>query len=267
MRMAMATCPACGSNTGFIRRGADARDGLWCADCPGGSIPRERAAAWALELLRPDWRWCRIHECSPSPRGISRILATECRHYVPSIWKEGLPGGSSVFGMRNEDLHEQSFPDDTFDVVIALDVLEHLERPRDAVREFHRTLRPGGLLLATVPIRPDTEEAAVARVTRDPDGTLLHLMEPEYHGDPHSVDGALVTYDYGYGIHEAIAEWAPFEVMVSRFAIPSIGVVGRHTDVIACWADGAPPGGRTRPPALVRRMLDRFAGWRRSSSR
>lgn len=39
----------------------------------------------------------------------------------------------------------------TFDLVVALDVLEHLDDPAAAAREFRRTLRPGGTLLVTVP--------------------------------------------------------------------------------------------------------------------
>ena len=37
------------------------------------------------------------------------------------------------------------------DVVVALDVLEHLDDDRLALREFLRVLRPGGVLIATVP--------------------------------------------------------------------------------------------------------------------
>ncbi len=38
-----------------------------------------------------------------------------------------------------------------FDLVVALDVLEHLDRDADAARELLRTLQPGGSLLVTVP--------------------------------------------------------------------------------------------------------------------
>jgi SAM-dependent methyltransferase len=39
---------------------------------------------------------------------------------------------------------------DAFDVVVALDIIEHLYRPGNALDEFHRVLRPGGrLVLAT----------------------------------------------------------------------------------------------------------------------
>ncbi len=44
------------------------------------------------------------------------------------------------------------FPRRRFDAVIARDVLEHLDRPWDAVREMHSVLRPGGLALASIPM-------------------------------------------------------------------------------------------------------------------
>src|ERR1700741_2375049 len=43
------------------------------------------------------------------------------------------------------------FPDSSFDLAEAYHVLEHLDRPFDAMREFHRILRPGGRLLVRVP--------------------------------------------------------------------------------------------------------------------
>ena len=39
----------------------------------------------------------------------------------------------------------------SLDLVSALDVLEHLDEDQLALQEFHRVLRPGGLLLLTVP--------------------------------------------------------------------------------------------------------------------
>ena len=42
-------------------------------------------------------------------------------------------------------------PDHTFDVVICMEVIAHLENPRFVFREFSRLLRPGGILLLTMP--------------------------------------------------------------------------------------------------------------------
>lgn len=43
------------------------------------------------------------------------------------------------------------FQDGSFDVVLALDVLEHLDHPEAAVAEVKRILKKGGLFIATVP--------------------------------------------------------------------------------------------------------------------
>jgi SAM-dependent methyltransferase len=46
------------------------------------------------------------------------------------------------------------FPDDSFDLVVALDVLEHLDDDAAGARELHRVLRPGGALVIFVPALP-----------------------------------------------------------------------------------------------------------------
>ena len=45
------------------------------------------------------------------------------------------------------------FPDESFDVVAATDVIEHVEDPRRFVAESSRVLRPGGLLFLATPNR------------------------------------------------------------------------------------------------------------------
>jgi SAM-dependent methyltransferase len=60
-------------------------------------------------------------------------------------------------GLRHLVLAEgQSLPvvSGSADVVLALDLLEHIEDDAAACREFARVLRPGGLLLVTVPAHP-----------------------------------------------------------------------------------------------------------------
>jgi SAM-dependent methyltransferase len=43
------------------------------------------------------------------------------------------------------------FDDASFDLVVSLDVIEHLDDDREALREFRRVTAPGGRLLVTVP--------------------------------------------------------------------------------------------------------------------
>ena len=49
------------------------------------------------------------------------------------------------------DIHHLPLDDGTVDAFICRSVLEHIRDPRQAVREMHRALRPGGQLLVTVP--------------------------------------------------------------------------------------------------------------------
>jgi SAM-dependent methyltransferase len=46
------------------------------------------------------------------------------------------------------------FSDSTFDLITCLDVLEHVEDDRGALRELRRLLRPGGSVVVTVPAYP-----------------------------------------------------------------------------------------------------------------
>lgn len=49
--------------------------------------------------------------------------------------------------------------DDSFDAILCTQVLEHVPRPPDALHEFHRILRPGGVLIATIPFLWEEHEA------------------------------------------------------------------------------------------------------------
>ncbi len=49
------------------------------------------------------------------------------------------------------DVTRLPFEDGAFDLILALDLLEHVERDDRLVEEFHRALRPGGHAIITVP--------------------------------------------------------------------------------------------------------------------
>ena len=55
-------------------------------------------------------------------------------------------------------LHEMPIDDETFDAVLCTQVLEHLEWPRESVKEMHRVLKPGGRLYMTVPMAQDEHQ-------------------------------------------------------------------------------------------------------------
>jgi SAM-dependent methyltransferase len=226
-------CPICAAEVRFTAADSWYRDFLTCSGC--GSIPRERALALVLERHFPDWRALTIHESSPADRGISAKLRRECPGYVATQFFPGDPPGRVTRGFRNENLEALTFADAAFDLTVTLDVMEHVNRPDAVLREVGRTLRPGGAYLFTAPTykgKTETERRAHFR----PDGSVEHMAEPEWHGNPVSDQGALVTFHYGYDFAELIHAWSGFEVEVMRFHDHRHGVIGEFTEVyLATW--------------------------------
>lgn len=68
-----------------------------------------------------------------------------------------------------ENALELSFPDDSFDLLISVDVIEHVGRPERMMEEVGRVLKPGGLALITFP-------SAEFPFTYDPINKVLSLF-------------------------------------------------------------------------------------------
>jgi hypothetical protein len=224
-------CPCCERATTFMSSEEWYRDHLICSNCQ--SIVRERAVALTLNEMTPKWRSQRIHESSPADRGISKKLRLQAPRYLASYHFPNKPVGEFVGHLRNENLEKQTFFDETFDIVLTLDVMEHVFNPAKVYQEIYRTLCKGGFYIHTFPIRKWLVESAIPRAEMAHDGRVKFLvLPPEYHGSP---DGeSLVTYDYGYNIAQQIAEWAPFDVRVIRFWDRNHGIIGEYTEVIVC---------------------------------
>ena len=223
-------CPICERATTFSATEVWLRDHYLCEECH--SLPRERALMVALQTRFPDWRRLRIHESSPELRGLSAKLARECPGYVPSQYDPDTPCGTLEPGgrWRSEDLEQQAFASGCFDVVITQDVFEHIFDTDAAFREVQRTLRPGGAHLLTTPL-VRAEAASRRRAERAADG-VRHLEPPEFHGNPMSADGSLVTWDWGYDIVEQIHACTGDEARRIMVTIPAFGMVAAYLDVI-----------------------------------
>lgn len=59
---------------------------------------------------------------------------------------EGLTGLSCI-----ATIEDTPFSDNTFDLIVALDLIEHLPDDQPAIREMHRICKPGGHLFVTAP--------------------------------------------------------------------------------------------------------------------
>ena len=204
-------CSVCGRWGLFRRQHASIREGYKCSHCSASLRYRHQAsvivAKYATkrsksfaELARePNFLGLSIYE--PGIIGPFRRYLKAHPNYTTSYLWEGVEHGESHKGVRCENLESLTFANDTFDLVISSDILEHVRKPYRAFAEVHRVLKPGGLHIFTVPLSWPLKQRTVSRVdtTTNEDVSLL----PEvYHGSPTDPKGSLVYTDFGLDIVE-----------------------------------------------------------------
>ena len=196
-------CPCCKSYTKFIANGEWWRDQYRCIKC--NCLPRERALMVCIDKFISNWRELSIHESSPIGRGASMLFKKEAKFYTPTQYYPNIKKGVMHNGYQCEDLCDLSFKDNTFDLTVTQDVMEHVFYPEKAFQEIARTLKPGGLHIFTVPLVNKQQSSEVCAKMM-PDGKIKYLREPEYHKNPVSETGSLVTMRWGYDITDYIFE-------------------------------------------------------------
>lgn len=141
------TCPCCGSAQAFLTY-----RGRPCAQCPEcGAKERDRLLIVVLEEVLEDVEELTnvLHVAPEDP--VRRVLARAAPNYVATDLVRGLSSYAGCLSAAS-DLTCLPFRDDSFDLVVASHVLEHISGDRVAAREVHRVLRPGGVALLPVPI-------------------------------------------------------------------------------------------------------------------
>ena len=157
-----------------------------------------------IERFYPDWKTLSIHESSPGGRGASLKLKQHSQQYVGSHFFPDFPLGKiHSSGWRNENLEAQTFEDESFDLVITQDVMEHIFNPDRAFSEISRTLKPGGAHVFTAPLVRKHQSSQI-RARLSDNGEIDYPFPAEYHGNPIDNKGSLVTMHWGYDICEYI---------------------------------------------------------------
>lgn len=223
-------CGLCGHDAGFEHRDAeDLREGLSCLLCRCNA--RQRAAAMVLLDALPQHAQARAYateQASPFyvalRQRLPRLFGSELisglqQRLRLSLWllRQGVPALA-----RNEDVTRLRMADGCLDGVISLDVLEHVPDYTAALREFARVLRPGGVLVLTIPFYElDAQSVVIAKL--DAQGQVEHLGEPEFHGDPLS-GGVPCFYHFGWDLLDAMRDAGFSEAVACRVQDPQRGL-------------------------------------------
>jgi SAM-dependent methyltransferase len=183
-------CPICNGKSLFILNSPPElmRNHAVCMGC--GSCSRHRHLA--LTLLRAfsniplaslsDFRrHPEIRILNTSTQGPLAEALGNAENIIHSEYIDDAKPGEIRNQIMNQDLQNLSFSNDSLDVILSEDVLEHIPDIEKAFREIHRVLKPCGVHIFTIPYQFDKKSRPLFELK----GGKPRLFEPiEYHGDP-----------------------------------------------------------------------------------
>lgn len=144
-----------------------------------------------------------------------------------------LPLGScNDKGIRNEDATNLSFETNSLDLILSFDVFEHIPKFEEAFKECYRTLNNNGYLLFSVPFQLNSEKNKI-RAKANNDGTIHHILEPEYHGDPINNEGILCFQNFGWEILNNLKDSGFDDAYIIIGSSIPLGNFGKQVIVIA----------------------------------
>lgn len=148
------------------------------------AVQYERPKIYLMEHVTPIFEWVRKLDTAE----------VDGSEYLGHQYK----GGQRIKGVRHEDVMNLSYPDESFELIVSNDVMEHIPDAERALRECFRVLKRGGTVLATFPFHLGNDTTKVRATLAG--NAIEHLLPPQYHGNPVSTDGSLVFQDFGWDL-------------------------------------------------------------------
>lgn len=184
-------CPQCGAS----RRTRDLTRVLMDVTLLSGQAPLCQQVQ-ALEHVRI----FELQAAGPLHSLLKTLPHYQCSEFFPTVQA----GQRNEDGILCQDATRLTYEDETFDIVISQDILEHIDATWLAFSEINRVLRQSGTHIFTVPVREGfpTKKRAQQKDSQ----TIRHSFPPIYHGDPLNPEGALVWWDFGDDLSQRLEE-------------------------------------------------------------
>lgn len=135
-----------------------------------------------------------------------------------------VPKGAIVNGIRHEDAMALTYPSDSFDLLFSIDVFEHVPDLQTSLAEARRVLKPGGVLIFSIPFDLSNDQSRMRAVLRN--GAVEHLQDPVYHGNPLSEKGSLVFTDCGWDVIDRCREAGFNDAFMLYYYSPGHALIG-----------------------------------------
>ncbi len=206
-------CSVCDAVGCFRRTVASIRESFACGQC-GATLRYQTQASVILTLFsklgarslkqlvqEDEFRQLAVYE--PGLVGPFRSLLRTIPCYETSYYWENVARGEMNRGVRCEDLTALTFGDESFDLVITSDILEHVRKPFLALREIQRVLRRGGVHVFSIPVQHPMPRKTRYRVDVSGDQDRF-ILPKHYHGSPVG-ERSLVYVDFGADLVEVSA--------------------------------------------------------------
>ncbi len=174
--------------------------GTRCIRCK--STYAHRAIGFVLQklALKND---IKIHEFS-NHGAFLKYLKREFKNVSTSEYYDDVNSGDFKNGIQCQDLQKLKIENCSFDVLTSTEVFEHVPNDIQGFQEIYRVLNPKGHFIFTVPINvKSTNTIERAKIVN---GEIIHILEPEYHGDHLRNKGILSFRTYGIDILDKLKE-------------------------------------------------------------
>lgn len=184
----------------------DLRESSNCSRCHNSARTRGLASAiikklplrssntltrWVTQANKIGLKVAEINSCGKLHIVLSKLNNLKYSEYVLSRdWVTRVKNWSK--GISYQDIQNLKYKDNSFDLVLHSEVLEHVNDPQKALTECLRVLKKGGICIFTVPVIMNRVSRRRAKLVGN---KTVHRLKPSFHGSGESDN--LVFWEFG----------------------------------------------------------------------